>query len=175
MHAARDATISSSASSARGPLLVRGSGRKGAAKIGMFLLYILLLGGVAIRLYRMPIYSMDSIQYMGNALLMEERDPVRIHERVYGEVRRFVPKVEREGLLGHEVGAPEDQNKSRQERAANPERFAEFLPLFAIRPLYNQTLWLMSKTGMGLVRAGIFISVASYFFLGVLAFVWVGK
>ncbi|MGA2021729.1 MAG: hypothetical protein ABSH02_14150 [Candidatus Sulfotelmatobacter sp.] len=175
MHAARDVTISNSAASARGPLLVRGGGRKGAAKIGIFLLYILLLGGVAIRLYRLPIYSMDSIQYMGNALLMEEHDPVRIHERVYGEVRRFVPKVEKEGLLGHEVGAPEDQNKSRQERAANPERFAEFLPLFAIRPLYNQTLWLMSKTGMGLVRAGIFLSVTSYFFLGVLAFVWVGK
>jgi hypothetical protein len=177
MHAARNVTISASTTSdsaAAGPLLLRGRGRKRAA-IGIFLLYLFMLGGVTTRLYRMPIYSMDSIQYMGNALLMEERDPARIHQRVYGEVQRFVPKLEREGLLGHEAGAPEGQNKSRQERAANPERFAEFLPLFAIRPLYNQTLWLVSKTGLGLVRGGIFISVASYFFLGVLAFVWIGK
>ena len=172
MRAAQDVPISTLA---RGPRLVGVRGRKSAANVGILFLYVILLGGVAIRLYRMPIYSMDSIQYMGNALLMEERDPVRIHQRVYDEVRRFVPKVEREGLLGHEVGAPEGQNKSRQERAANPERFAEFLPLFAIRPLYNQTLWLVSKSGLGLVRGGIFISVVSYFFLGVLAFVWLGK
>jgi hypothetical protein len=159
---------------APGPLLVRVQGRRPAGG-AFFLLYLLLLGGVAIRLYHKPIYSMDSIQYMGNALLMEERDPVRVHQRVYAEVQRFVPKVEREGLLGHEVGAPEDQNKSRQERAANPGRFAEFLPLFAIRPLYNQTLWLVSKTGLGLVRSGILLSVAPYFFLGVLAFIWIGK
>jgi len=172
MQATQNVTISAPA---QGPPLLLEGGPKGASKVGIFLLYLVLLSGVAIRIYRMPTYSMDSIQYMGNALLMEERDPVRIHERVYGEVRRFIPKAWRDGLLGHEVGAPEDLNKSRQERAANPERFAEFLPLFAIRPLYNQTLWLVSKTGLGLVRGGISISVASYFFLGVLAFVWIGK
>ena len=95
-----------------------------------------MLGGVSIHLYHTPIYSMDSIQYIGNALLMEDGDVVRIHERVYAEVRRSVPSGERENLLGHEAGGPEDQNKSRQERAANAYRFAEFLPLFAIRPLY---------------------------------------
>ncbi len=148
---------------------------KGKKKIEIFFLYVLLLAGVARHLYYKPIYSMDSIQYMGNALLMEEREPVRIHQRVYAEVQRYVPKVEREGLLGYEVGAPADQNKSRQERASNAYTFAEFLPLFAIRPLYNQTLWLVSKTGLGLVRSGLLISVTSYFFLGVLAFIWLGR
>jgi hypothetical protein len=171
MSAAQDFTISDQV---HGPLLVRGTERKHALKSGIFFLYVLLLGGVAVHLYRKPIYSMDSIQYMGNALLMEEHDPVRVHQQVYAEVQQFVPKLEREGLLGHEEGAPEQQNKSRQERAAHADKFAEFLPLFAIRPLYNQTLWLVSRTGLGLVRAGIFISVASYFFLGVLAFVWIG-
>jgi hypothetical protein len=172
MSAAQDFTISNQVHS---PLLVRGTQRNHMPKSAIFFLYVLLLGGVAVRLYHKPIYSMDSIQYMGNALLMEEHDPVRVHQRVYAEVQRFVPKLEREGLLGHEAGAPEQQNKSRQERAANADKFAEFFPLFAIRPLYNQTLWLVSKTGLGLVRAGIFISVTSYFFLGVLAFVWLGR
>jgi hypothetical protein len=169
---AQDLTISDQV---RGPLLVRGTERKHAPKGWTFFLYVLLRGGVAVHLYHKPIYSMDSIQYMGNALLMEEHDLVRVHQRVYAEVQLFVPKFERDGLLGHEAGAPEQQNKSRQERAANADKFAEFLPLFAIRPLYNQTLWLVSRTGVGLVRAGIFISVTSYFFLGVLAFVWFGK
>jgi hypothetical protein len=170
MGAAYNVTVSSPE---RGPLLVRERGRGRAASRAIFFLYVLALGGVSLHLYRTPIYSMDSIQYMGNALLMEETDIVRVHQRVYAEVERYVPKVPRDGLLGYEVGAPADQNKSRQERAANPARFAEFLPLFAIRPLYNQTLWLVSRAGLGLVRAGVVISVGSYFLLGILIYIWI--
>ncbi len=172
MHAAQDVT---NPAPIHGPLLAREQDRKGVASGMIFLSYILVLAGVSVHLYRQPIYSMDSIQYMANALLMEERDPVRIHQRVYAEVQQFVPKATREGLLGHEVGAPEYQNESRLERAKNPDRLMEFLPLFAIRPLYNQTLWLVSKTGLGLVRSGILLSVTSYFLLGVLAFTWLRK
>ena len=171
MHAVQNVTI---ALPAKKPLLERHQ-PKGKIKVGIFFLYIFLLAGVARHLYYKPIYSMDSIQYMGNALLMEERNPVRIHQRVYAEVQRYVPRREREDLLGYEVGAPADQNKSRQERASNADTFAEFLPLFAIRPLYNQTLWLVSKTGLGLVRSGLLISVTSYFLLGVLAFIWLRR
>jgi hypothetical protein len=126
-----------------------------------------------LHLYRKPIYDMDSLQYMGNALLMEERDPVRLHDRVYSELRKAVPPNQLEQLLGNEVGAPADQNYSRRERATNPYDFAEFLPLFAIRPLYNETLYVVSKTGLGLVRAGVAISVGSYYLLGVVLFLWV--
>ena len=45
--------------------------------------------------------------------------------------------------------------------------------MFAIRPLYNQTLYWVSKTGLGLVRSGILISVVSYFLIGVLFFLWI--
>jgi len=159
----------------RRPQLVSGQGRKTVGDLAAFLVYVLILSGAAIHLYRTPIYSMDSIQYMGNALLMEERDPVRIHQRVYDDVRRSVPRAEREGLLGHVEGTTPDYAESRRTRAANPYRYAEFLPLFAIRPLYNQTLWLVSKTGMGLVRSGVVISVGSYFVLGILVFVWLTK
>jgi hypothetical protein len=140
-----------------------------------FLTYLLLLGVVSLHLYRSPTYDMDSIQYMGNALLMERTDVVGIHRRVYAELGEAVPKEEREPLLGYEPGAPADQNASRLERAANPYRFGEFLPMFAIRPLYNQTLYWVSKTGLGLVRAGIFISVVSYFLIGVLFFLWIRR
>lgn len=149
--------------------------RKRRGRQIFFIWYVLILFGSSFHLYRSPIYSMDSIQYMGNALLMEERNPTEIHRRIYNELERNVPRAALQGLLGHSVGAPEDQNESRQARFASPARFAEFLPLFAIRPLYNQILWLVSKTGIGLVRAGIAISVGSYFLMGVLFFVWIRK
>jgi hypothetical protein len=54
------------------PRLSRWHGRRSVATGAIFFLYVLMLGGVSTRLYRKPVYSMDSIQYMGNALLMEE-------------------------------------------------------------------------------------------------------
>ena len=158
----------------REPQPLRSTGRR-MGSIAAFPLYALILLTCSIHLYRTPTYDMDSIQYMANALLMEEPNVVEVHRRVYEEVRRSMPKLAQQDLLGHRADAPDDQNKSRRERAANPSRFAEFLPLFAIRPLYNQTLWLVSKTGVGLMRSAIVISVGSYFLLGILLFIWVRR
>jgi hypothetical protein len=138
----------------------------------VFSLYLCALGVASVHLYRTPIYAMDAVQYMGNALLMEDTDIVSVHQRVYAELNRWVPEGARRGLLGNQPGAPQDQNDSRRERARSPQHYAQFLPLFAIRPLYNQSLWLVSKTGMGLVRSAILISVASYFAIGILLLVW---
>ncbi len=138
-------------------------------------IYVLLLGASSAHLYVKPIYDMDSVQYMGNALLMEERDIVRVHARVYSDLRISVPPAALRGLLGWDPTAPPDQNESRRERARNPYNFAEFLPFFAIRPLYNQSLWIASKAGLGLVRSAILISVLSYFALGILLFSWVSR
>ena len=135
--------------------------------------FVLALALFSLHIYRTPLYAMDSIQYMGNALLMEETNVVKIHDRVYSDLRRSVPKIVFEHLTGNEPGAAADQNESRRERAINPYRFAEFLPLFAIRPLYNQTLWVVSKLGVGLVRAGVLISTVSYFLLGLLLYLWI--
>src|ERR1700722_11613001 len=154
--------------------LVR-SGQNSGTRAAVLFLYVLTLVGLSIHLYRKPIYDVDAIQYMGNALLMEETDIVRVHQRVYADVQRSVPQRERENLLGREPGAPASQNESRQGRAADAYRYAEFLPLFAIRPLYNQTLWLVSKAGMGLVKAGFLISAGSYFLLGILVLLWLGN
>lgn len=118
-------------------------------------------------------YGMDFIQYMANALLMGDSNIVSVHRRVYEEVNRGVPANQLARILGVDPSAPGDQNQSRRARARNPETLAEFLPFFAIRPLYNQTIWLLSKTGVGLLRSVVLISVASYFAMGVLLFLWV--
>ena len=69
----------------------------------------------------------------------------------------------------------QEQNDSRRARTRNPPRYADFLPLFTIRPLYNQSIWLLSKTGLGLVRSAILISVSSCFAIGILLLVWLSR
>ena len=56
-------------------------------------------------------------------------------------------------------------------RAKNVDSSTEFLPCFAIRPLYNQLLYVLSLV-VGLRRAAVLIAVASYFLLGILIFAW---
>jgi hypothetical protein len=135
-------------------------------------LYVAFLGASAFHLYRTPLYRMDALQYMGNALLMENRDLFEVHRGVYSEIYRSVPGPARDGLLGRQTGAPPDQNLSRELRSHDPYRFSEFLPFFAIRPLYNQLLYLLYKAGFGLFRSTILISAGSYFFLGIVLFAW---
>jgi hypothetical protein len=48
-----------------------------------------LLGAVSVDLYRFPVYPMDILGYMGNALLMKHLDPAKIHELVYAEVHKM--------------------------------------------------------------------------------------
>ena len=126
-------------------------------------MYIFLLAGVARHLYYKPIYSMDSIQYMGNALLMEEHDPVPRPASVWRSAAIGALENAARDSLGYEVGAPANLKKITLLMRVQCLHIREFLPLFAIRPLYNQTLWLVSKTGLGLVRSGLLISVTSYF------------
>ena len=157
------------------PLSTGTGSRSAFSNRAIAVLYLFLLGCVSFHTYRAPIYSMDALQYMGNAVLMEETDPIKVHQRVYAEINDRIPRIARENLLGHEVGAPEDQNKSRQDRASNADHFAEFLPLFAIRPMYNVALYLLGKTGLGLLRAGLVISALSHFLIGVLLFRWLSR
>lgn len=138
---------------------------------GITIVYVLLLVAAAGRCSRTPHYELDLLSYMGNALLMEERDPIRIHDRVYKEIATQVPKHVYLRFTG-QAPTPVDPLTSQRDRAANPLHAAEFLPFFAIRPIYNQLIWLLSKTGISLVRAAILISVASYFVLGIVLYKW---
>lgn len=134
--------------------------------------YLALLAASSVRLYLRPLYDIDMLGYMGNALLEEEKDPARIHQRVYDEVATQLPPLVAQHFEGQEPEAPESQNASRRDRFRNAYHFAEFLPCFAIRPVYNQLLWLLSKTGISLVRASVLVSVVCYFLIGLLVFRW---
>ena len=133
-------------------------------------IYVVLLGAVSIHLYRFPVYPMDTLGYMGNALLMKHLDPARIHELVYAEVHQMPERTE-EDLLGIQITSDPTADASRHMRAKSVDSSTEFLPCFAIRPLYIQLLYVLS-TFVGLRRAAVLISVTSYFLLGSLTFAW---
>lgn len=133
--------------------------------------FLLLLFVSSVRCILAPFYQLDILGYMGNALLMEDRDPIDIHKRVYAEAARDLPRATYQDMTG-ERGGSDDLVRSKQDRVQNPWHFAEYLPFFAIRPLYNQTLYWVSKTGLGLVRAAILISTTSYILIGLIVFAW---
>ncbi len=132
--------------------------------------YVVVLGIFSIHLYRFPVYPMDTLGYMGNALLMKHLDSARIHELVYSELDQMSVGVRRD-LLGIRGSGDAVQDASRQMRAKSVDSFSEFLPCFAIRPIYIQSLYALSLI-VGLRRSAVLLSVGSYFLLGILVFAW---
>jgi hypothetical protein len=138
-------------------------------------LFVGLFAVLALRIYQKPAFNMDMLGHMANAVVLEDSDPVSIHRKVYNEINLYVPPANRELLFGHDATAPDDQNASRADRRTNPYHFAEYLPCYAIRPVYNELLRLLAKMGFSLVQATKLISTASYFFLGILIFIWLRR
>ena len=144
--------------------------RRRALGVGI---YLVLLALVTAHFYLAPFWDLDMLGYMGNARLNDTSDPVKLHENVYGELRSSVPP----SAFGYLTGAPgePDQMGSKHERLVNAYHYAEFLPCFAIRPVYNQTIYWLSRTGLGLVRSIRLVSAFSYYLLGVLVLIWLQR
>jgi hypothetical protein len=135
--------------------------------------YAIILALVTIHFYRAPFWDLDMLGYMGNARLNETVDPIKLHDLVYSELQSSVPST----AFGYLTGAPgePDQMGSKHERLVNAYHYAEFLPCFAIRPMYNQTIYWLSRTGIGLVRSIRLVSALSYYLLGILILIWLGR
>jgi hypothetical protein len=108
--------------------------------------------------------------YMANVAALETSGASQIHAAVYSELPRHVPEGTRAHLLGQDNAGPD--SASRRDRASNPDHFAEFLPCFAIRPLYIEILHLLRRLGIDLVKVTVLGSILPYIALAVLIFVW---
>jgi hypothetical protein len=133
---------------------------------------LLLLAAVSFHFYRQPSYSMDLVGYLGNVLLMQDRDVGRVHDQVYAEMRRSLPRETFDFLTGQ--GGPPDESASRRARFEHADNFAQFLPFFAIRPLYNMSVYFLGRM-VGPIAAVRSISSLSYFLLGMLTFLWMSR
>jgi len=111
---------------------------------------------------------------MANVLAMHGASIQEMHDTVYREARAGIPKPIFDHLTGNDPVAQLSQNHSFRERAANAYHFAEFLPCFAIRPVFNQLVYILHfKLGIGLLTATVVIPVVSYFLLGWVVLAWV--
>lgn len=145
-------------------------------KILSHLAFGLCLTVLAWRAYQYPEYSTDEFSYMANVLAMHGASIQEMHDTVYREAREGIPKPIFDHLSGHDPGAPLSENLSFRERAANPYHFAEFLPCFAIRPVFNELVYILHfKLGIGLLKATVVLPVACYFLLGWLVLTWVSR
>jgi hypothetical protein len=139
-------------------------------RIGLPLSFAVLLAAVSWHTYHYPLYDLDMLGYMANVAVLETSGASRIHAAVYSELPRHVPDGTRAHLLGQD-NAGQD-SASRRDRAGNPDHFAEFLPCFAIRPLYIEMLHILRRLGIYLVRVTVLGSVLPYMALAALIFVW---
>ena len=140
---------------------------------GIYLLFLTLLASHA---YFYSSYDMDMMGYIGNAVAMSGASVQQIHDAAYRALAAEAPKEVQGHLLGTDMAPPASQWMSRRDRASNAYHFAEYLPCFAIRPIFNELVYLMHfKLGIGLVRATILIPVVSYWLTGILVFLWLSS
>jgi hypothetical protein len=136
---------------------------------------MLVLALAAFRAYQYPAYNSDEFQYMANAVAMHGAGILEIHETVYREARAQIPQNILDHLLGKDP-VETAQSRSYQERAANPYRFAQFLPCFAVRPIFNELVYVLHYwLGVGLLRATVLLSVLSYWIMGCIVLAWISR
>jgi len=156
------------------PTSVLRPGRRSKFATGvMAAVYVLLLGLSAAHFYQVPYWTLDLLSYMGNVRLHETTDPIKLRDRVYSELKSTAPP-EVFGLLTGAAGFRDDHG-AKHDRFTNAYHYTEFLPLFAIRPMYILTLYGMSRAGLGLVQSVRLVSTACYVLLGILVFVWLSR
>lgn len=116
-------------------------------------------------------YSPDTVEFAGNVIALETSDASTIHHAAYDAVNREAPAIVVPHILGTDVAT--DETAVRRDKYANPLHSVGFLPYFAVKPLYIESLNLVHKTGVGLVRSIAVVSSISFLGLAVLIFLWV--
>ena len=146
------------------------------SKLWARLAFALILTLASLRAYRYPEYSTDGFSYMGNAVAMSGASVQVIHDAVYRDAKAGIPEPVFKHLTGDDPSEPLPERRSFRERAIDPYRFAEFLPCFAIRPLFNLLVYVLHfKLGVGLLRSIVILPVVSYWLMGWVAWVWMER
>ena len=99
--------------------------RIGLGKKAIVGVYVLLLTLVSSRPYFYSLYDMDMMGYIANAIAMTGTSAKEIHATAYRAVVLEAPDMVKDHLLGRDMAGPPSQWKSRQDRATNPDHFAE--------------------------------------------------
>jgi hypothetical protein len=122
----------------------------------------------------LPYYNWDLIAYMGVVNTQVEQTPEAAHAVTFAELRERLPPAHYNGLTGQNTRAP-GFPAFKSAISTNPDYFAQQLPFYSVKPLYPMLMYLLSRLGMDLVTASVFISKAAYLLLGAVLFYWLLK
>jgi hypothetical protein len=146
------------------------------ARLWVGLAFGACLALASLRAYEYPEYSTDGFLYMANALAMSGASIPVIHDTVYRDAKAGIPAPGFNHLVGDDPSEPRSERESFRERAVNPYHFAEFLPCFAIRPIFNELIYVLHfNLGVGLLQATVLIPVVSYWLMGWVVWVWISR
>jgi hypothetical protein len=144
-------------------------------KLWSILVFATCLTLAALRAYQYPEYSTDGFSYMGNAVAISGASIQMIHDIVYKEAKAGIPGPVYSHLTGAD-SVPGAELASFHDRAIDPYHFAEYLPCFAVRPLFNELLYVLHyELGLGLLHAVVLVPVLSYWLMGWLSLLWISR
>jgi hypothetical protein len=128
------------------------------------------------RAYQYPEYSTDGFSYMANAVAMSGASIQEIHDAVYREAKATIRAPIYAHLTGNDLNQVASEASSFHQREINAYRFAEFLPCFAIRPVFTELIYVLHYWfGIRLLKAEILIPVVSYWLMGWLVLAWMAR
>lgn len=112
-------------------------------------------------------YRFDALGYIGAALQLTGLDAAAVHAETYRQVRAAVPPALFRELITADA--------YHADVAANANHFAQQLPFYHVRPLYNGLLALLHSAGLNMVHATMLLTVIAYAAIGALVFVWFSR
>lgn len=111
-----------------------------------------------------PAYNWDTLPYIASVFSLDSRDTNSIHKNTYEIVKNSIPEKQFEVLV--------TSNNFREEMYKCAKCFYQHLPYYKIRTLYIFSIYVLYKLGVNIVYTPVVISSISYFFTGVIFFVF---
>jgi hypothetical protein len=132
---------------------------------GTKLLYAGMISLVAVLSFIRPYHNGDVVAYVATAIIFRSNsnpDFVEIHRKAWATVKSSIPASHFQ-MLSNSPWTPK-----------NSAIFGEFLPYYAMKPLYVIAMEGLNVLGVPLVRAAVIISILSYVGIASLLWKWIG-
>ncbi|MGA9333228.1 MAG: hypothetical protein WBV39_03020 [Rudaea sp.] len=102
---------------------------------------------------RAPFHNWDAIPYIASAKAFEQPDIPALQRFTYTELRRVLPAREYEDLAREKAVGPGRGGPYRHAVSTDTSVFAEVLPSYRIRPLFNGLVYVFYKCGVDIELA----------------------
>lgn len=135
---------------------------------GQYLLFFLLLLGVAVYCYKRPAYNWDMLAYMALTASIDHSNFEEVHTMVYDAAGRYADSESYKLLV-----LP--SNVQRHQMHTDYRAFQQAMPFYIVKPLYIGCAYLLYKLGFNLVTAVSLPSVLAFLGIGLLLFHWLSR